>query len=412
MSTASASTTPTTEQQKCMDVDRTPCVDDATAGYSTHRPLMKHQTEALHRLCGVSSSSRGAILAMPTGTGKTAVALAFARARASTLSFGDNELLDCATLFVTTRQVVRHVYAESALMYGLSATRSLRVISIGEFVGMGMSPHIHRRYHTIVLDEYKTSPGTCKALSSVECSFVLLVSATPGTRYDRREAYIRLLGAGRGDNTRRLDDDMLVKVDVVRDGEWTPPQSMINVTLTPNQRTTYKSMIKEYKSPGHPSTTRMQQLRNILCFLAHAKLKEAALIVTRSIKAANGHVKIVILSTYPNVLTQLRLDLPTWVNVSTCPETFMTDDTVHVLVGTIGRLGKGVDLPCANGLLLLDVPWSASVQKQSIGRITRIGCVPNQKIGQMLCTDTIEERLMTMHDNADVTALLEELNLA
>lgn len=74
-------------------------------------------------------------------------------------------------------------------------------------------------------------------------------------------------------------------------------------------------------------------------------------------------------------------------------KSFMTDDNVKVLIGTIGALGTGYTLTAATVEIFLDEPWNKKIKEQAEDRAHRIGTTDSILIITLLTKNTIDERI-------------------
>lgn len=75
---------------------------------------------------------------------------------------------------------------------------------------------------------------------------------------------------------------------------------------------------------------------------------------------------------------------------------FMTDDTCKVIIGTIGAMGTGLTLTAGTVEIFLDMPWTMGAYEQAVDRAHRIGQKSNITIYNLICKDTIDERIMSI----------------
>ena len=66
---------------------------------------------------------------------------------------------------------------------------------------------------------------------------------------------------------------------------------------------------------------------------------------------------------------------------------------IEVLIGTIGAMGTGLTLTAANTMIFLDLPWNRALYDQATDRFHRIGQGENVTIYNIICKDTIDERV-------------------
>ena len=80
-------------------------------------------------------------------------------------------------------------------------------------------------------------------------------------------------------------------------------------------------------------------------------------------------------------------DRQTYVNA------FQTDDNVKFALGTVGAMGTGIDLYAGTIEIFLDIPWTMGVYQQAVDRCHRIGQKNNVTIYNLICKNTIDERI-------------------
>lgn len=72
---------------------------------------------------------------------------------------------------------------------------------------------------------------------------------------------------------------------------------------------------------------------------------------------------------------------------------FQENPNCRVFIGTWQKCGTGITLTSANNMIFLDTPWTDGVYKQAQDRIHRIGSTSNVTIYNLICKDTIDERV-------------------
>ena len=75
---------------------------------------------------------------------------------------------------------------------------------------------------------------------------------------------------------------------------------------------------------------------------------------------------------------------------------FQNDDRCKVLVGTVGALGTGLTLTAGTVEIFMDHPWSRALYEQAVDRCHRIGQNDNVTIYNLICKDTIDERIWSI----------------
>ena len=72
---------------------------------------------------------------------------------------------------------------------------------------------------------------------------------------------------------------------------------------------------------------------------------------------------------------------------------FQNNDKCKVIIGTIGAMGTGLTLTAGNVMIFLDMPWNKALYDQATDRCHRIGQNENVTIYNIMCKDTIDERI-------------------
>ena len=70
---------------------------------------------------------------------------------------------------------------------------------------------------------------------------------------------------------------------------------------------------------------------------------------------------------------------------------FQTDDSVKVILGTIGALGTGLTLTAATEVIFLDEPWNEATKEQACDRAYRIGTTSTVTIHTIMSYGTYDE---------------------
>ena len=70
---------------------------------------------------------------------------------------------------------------------------------------------------------------------------------------------------------------------------------------------------------------------------------------------------------------------------------FQTDDTVKVIIGTIGAMGTGLTLTAATEVVFLDEPWTNAAKEQACDRAHRIGTTSTVTIHTIMSHNTYDE---------------------
>ena len=72
---------------------------------------------------------------------------------------------------------------------------------------------------------------------------------------------------------------------------------------------------------------------------------------------------------------------------------FQEDNNCKFVVGTMGAMGTGLTLTAGTVEIFLDHPWNRALYDQCVDRCHRIGQKNNVTIYNLLCKDTIDERI-------------------
>ena len=89
---------------------------------------------------------------------------------------------------------------------------------------------------------------------------------------------------------------------------------------------------------------------------------------------------------------------------------FESHPEVNVMLMSLKAAGLGVNLVCANHVLLLDVWWNPTVEEQAIDRSHRIGQRREVFVSRLTVADTVEDRILALqeHKRALATAAFGE----
>jgi SNF2 family DNA or RNA helicase len=75
---------------------------------------------------------------------------------------------------------------------------------------------------------------------------------------------------------------------------------------------------------------------------------------------------------------------------------FQTTNDIRILVGTIGAMGTGLTLTAGTVVIFLDHPWTRALYDQAVDRCHRIGQKNNITIYNIMCKNTIDERIWSI----------------
>ena len=206
---------------------------------------------------------------------------------------------------------------------------------------------------------------------------------------------------------RRLKSDVLDLPDKTYIDEY--------VEMTPKQAVIYKEVTNEIKAnidnikmANNPlaELIRMRQATGYTGILSSKILESAKLDRMEELVAdavENGN-KVVIFSNWTQMTTPIAERLMKYnpavitgeINTDTRQQMidkFQNVDSCKVIVGTIGAMGTGLTLTRGTVEIFLDHPWNRALYDQAVDRCHRIGQKNNVTIYNLLCKDTIDERI-------------------
>ena len=206
---------------------------------------------------------------------------------------------------------------------------------------------------------------------------------------------------------RRLKSDVLDLPDKTYIDEY--------VDMTPKQAVIYKEVTNEIKAnidnikmANNPlvELIRMRQATGYTGILSSkiqesAKLDRMEELVADAVENGN---KVVIFSNWTQMTTPIAERLMKYnpavitgeINTDTRQQMidkFQNVDSCKVIVGTIGAMGTGLTLTRGTVEIFLDHPWNRALYDQAVDRCHRIGQKNNVTIYNLLCKDTIDERI-------------------
>ncbi len=83
---------------------------------------------------------------------------------------------------------------------------------------------------------------------------------------------------------------------------------------------------------------------------------------------------------------------------------FQQDADVKVFLASIKAGGVGLNLTAADYVLLLDDWWNPAVEAQAFSRAHRIGQTRNVEVMRLVCKDTVEEKILALQQQKQMTA--------
>lgn len=213
----------------------------------------------------------------------------------------------------------------------------------------------------------------------------------------------------------QLNDIMLrrLKADVLD----LPEKTYIDeyVEMTAKQAVIYKEVTAEIKSnidnikmANNPlaELIRMRQATGYTGILSStiqesAKLDRMEELIADAVENGN---KVVVFSNWTQMTTPIAKRLSKYnpavitgeINTDTRQQMidkFQNNNSCKVIVGTIGAMGTGLTLTAGTVEIFLDHPWNRALYDQAVDRCHRIGQRNNVTIYNLLCKDTIDERI-------------------
>jgi SNF2 family DNA or RNA helicase len=67
-----------------------------------------------------------------------------------------------------------------------------------------------------------------------------------------------------------------------------------------------------------------------------------------------------------------------------------------IIIGTIGAMGTGLTLTAGTVVIFMDHPWNRALYDQAVDRCHRIGQESSITIYNLMCKDTIDERIWSI----------------
>jgi SNF2 family DNA or RNA helicase len=117
--------------------------------------------------------------------------------------------------------------------------------------------------------------------------------------------------------------------------------------------------------------------------------------------------KVVIFSTFKDTVNVLKDKLSKYnpvigtgetddVELSTSIDMFQQDNEHQVFIGTWQKCGTGLTLNRARYMIFIDTPWTDGAFKQACDRIHRIGSKNPVFIYNLVCTNTVDEKVLSI----------------
>ena len=98
---------------------------------------------------------------------------------------------------------------------------------------------------------------------------------------------------------------------------------------------------------------------------------------------------------WPSVITGQTNDADRQLEV----KAFQENSACKVIVGTIGAMGTGLTLTAGTVEIFLDEPWNRALYDQAVDRCHRVGQNNNVTIYNLICKNTIDERIHELVQN-------------
>lgn len=205
-----------------------------------------------------------------------------------------------------------------------------------------------------------------------------------------------------------------------------PPKNIINeyVDMSPTQRTFYDNV----KNGIRDEVDKVKLKPNIVLGMI-LRLRQAtacpSILTTKPIPSAKidrvcdlceeiiseGH-KVVIFSTFKQTVEELVPKLCQYNPligtgdiedeiISSNIDKFQNSDENKVFIGTWQKCGTGLTLTAATHMIFLDTPFTYAAFEQACDRIYRIGTDKPVIIYNLICTDTVDERVKELIDDKE-----------
>ena len=209
---------------------------------------------------------------------------------------------------------------------------------------------------------------------------------------------------------RRLKNDVLdlpEKTHITEYVEMTPKQAQIYKEVTME----IKMNIDQIKMANNPlaELIRMRQATGYTGILSStikesAKLDRMEELVEEAVE--NGK-KVVIFSNWTQMTSaicdRLRTKYGIGLITGETPDSnrqtvvqMFQDGKLDVMVGTIGAMGTGLNLFAASVIIFVDHPWTRAAYDQAVDRCHRIGQKNALLIYDLVCHDTIDEKILNL----------------
>lgn len=433
--------------------------------------LRDYQTEGFEWLLRLSSWGAGALLADDMGLGKTVqtIALLLARAKEGPALI----VTPAAVLYNWVDELARFAPGLGITVFNREADRAAAVKKAGKndvlLVTYGVLTSeadllASRTWATTVLDEAHTIKNReakmSKAAMRLTSDARVLLTGTPlqnhlseiwnlfefanpgllGSYTDFSERYIVPIEKGRDRDRqrklKRLISPFLLRRTKAEVLEELPEKTEITlrVTLSDDERALYETLRKRAADgleagaiTSFEALAEVTKLRRAVCHpklvdesLPFASSKSAAFLELVSDLMSGGH-RTLVFSQFTSHLALIRKELEErgidylYLDGATSAkdrkalvEAFQTG-TAPLFLISLKAGGTGLNLTAADYVVHLDPWWNPAVEDQASDRAYRIGQKNSVTIYRLIAEDTIEERILTLHETKKslADALLE-----
>ena len=186
-----------------------------------------------------------------------------------------------------------------------------------------------------------------------------------------------------------MDNDQTIFYNNVKNGI---KDEVDKVTLTTSSLLSMATRLRQ--STSLPSILTSEKIDSI-------KINRACELTEDIIRNKN---KVVIFSSYKEVVKELNNRLNQYNPVIGTGDTtddelsknidkFQTDNNCNIFLGTWQKCGTGLTLTAASYMIFIDTPWTDAQFQQSCDRIYRIGTTKPVFIYNLICNNTIDERV-------------------
>jgi SNF2 family DNA or RNA helicase len=364
------------------------CVDDDDVNES--RNPLPHQEDVIRFLhYQQNKKAQGTIIDLKMGLGKTFIVLRFFKE----MLYGFKAF---KLLFITKHDILEHINEEVKITLNNCIRSTVQVKSYREIQKQGFE---NNSCDILVLDEshdiYQKKKLT-HALGLIPRSFVVLLTGSAGSQREVQKQWEMLV------DIQAITSDAIVyhaNVKLLENVIKTANEYNIRLEMNESQRVYYETEVIKLKSSK--KIMKVNNMRSLRKQLSVWKIPYVRNILKDAI---SNRLKIVVFSEFSSVLLQLRLALPQ-TGVVICDgsvqanqrhkrlQEFRKIDN-YILIASTNLFSHGIDLGFCNGLVYMEPPWKAFIQRQTNARIERLGQVSDQKILFVIFNNTLETKLL------------------